>query len=143
MDVSSARRNDPGGYGPAEPKGIADRHDPVADLSRAAVAEAHIGQRLVGFDLQDRNIGLGIAANDFRRVLAVILQSDFDLAGVADHVAVGHYVAGRIDDEPGTERDPVGLSARHLWKEVALAVWVLLIEKTAQELVERRVGKVG
>ena len=53
-------------------------------------------------------------ADDLRRILAVILQSDFDLAGIADHVAVGHHIAGRIDDEPGTERDPVGLSSRHL-----------------------------
>ena len=79
----------------------------------------------------------------FAGVLAVVLQGDFDLAGIADHVAVGHDVAGRIDDKAGTERDPLGLASRHLRKEVPLAVRVLLIEEAAQEFVERRVGKAG
>ena len=143
MDIPSPRRNDPGRYGPAEPKGIADRHDPVADLSCAAVAERHIGQRLVGFDLQQRDIGLGIAPNNFRRVFTVILQRDFDLAGVADDVAVRHHVARGINDESGTERDPVSLAARYLGKKMPLAIGVLLVKKAAQEFVEWRIGKVG
>ena len=51
MNVPAARRDDPGGDGPAQPEGVADGHDPVADLGRAAVAEGDIGQRLVGLDL--------------------------------------------------------------------------------------------
>src|SRR5437588_9633179 len=99
--MPTSRRDDSVGYSYAQSKGIADRHDPVADLSLAAVAESHIRQRFVGFNLQERDVGLGIAANDSCRVLAVILQSYFDLAGVADDVAVRHHIPRGINDEPG------------------------------------------
>src|SRR6266436_5730510 len=132
VDVASPRRDDPGGNRAAEPKGIADRHHPVAYLSSAAVGKRHERQRFVGIDLQHRDVRLGVAADDLRRVLAVVLKGHFDLAGIADDVAVGHHITRRIDNEAGTESDPMRSAARHLREDMTLAVRALLVEEAAQ-----------
>ena len=144
MDVAAARRDDAGGHRAAEAERIADRHHPVADLRGVAVAEGDIGQRLAGVDLEQREIGLGIAADDLGRVFAAVLEDDLDLAGVADDVVVGDDIARGIDDEAGAERDALrpGLSGA-CGKAGPRRRWVLLVEEAAQQLVERRIGGNG
>src|SRR5207302_3437165 len=120
-----------------------------------AVAEAYIGQRLVGLDLQDRDVGLRVAADDLRGVFAVVLQRHFDLGGLAGDVVVGDDGAGGIDDEAGAERDALGaaaaavlirVAAERAGDQLALAATVLalaatVLEKAAQEIVERRAAE--
>ena len=140
LDVTAARGDDPGRHRTAEPERIADRHHPIANLGGAAVAESNIGQRLIGLDFQNREVGLRVAADDLGRIFGLVLKNDLDLCGIANHVVVGHDVAGRIDDkaEPSAIRwgSPPGICGKD-WS----AARVLLIEKPSQHLVERRIGK--
>src|SRR5438067_9131055 len=132
MDVPPARRDDAGRYRATEPERIADRDDPIANLRRVAVAKTDIRQRLVGLDLQDRDVGARVAADNLRGVLGVVLQGDGDLCGFTDDVIVGHDGAGRVDDEARAERDAAGAAplviraaaegARHLLALTAMLV---------------------
>jgi hypothetical protein len=81
---------------------VADRDDEIADLQTIRIAERDLRQ-VLRLDLQQRDVGRRIAADDFRLEIAAILQRHGDLAGVLDHVRVGDDVAGlRIDDHAGT-----------------------------------------
>ncbi len=142
VDVAAARRDDPGRDGAAKPERVADRHYPVADLRRTAVAEADIRQRLIRVDLEDGEIGLGVAADHLGPILGFILQDHLDFFGVADHVIVGHDITPRINDEPGSEGNPLRLVAGDLREQMLLAVWRLLFEEPAHELAERGIRKV-
>src|SRR5216684_265643 len=51
---------------------------------------------------------------------ALILKSYLNLAGVSDHMAVRHHVAGRINDKTGSEGDSLCLGAWRLRKRVTL-----------------------
>ena len=107
----------------AEPERVADRDDPVADLGRAAVAERDVGQRLVGLDLQHRDIGAWVAADDLAPVYLLLSCSvTSTLRGLADDVVVGHDDPGRIDDKAGAERDPLLPDRPAPSEETALAV---------------------
>ena len=75
--------------------------------------KADIGQRLVGVDLQHREIGARVAADDLGGVFAVVLQGHLDLGGLADDVVVGDDVARGVDDKAGAERDALDAVARH------------------------------
>src|SRR4051794_30972906 len=146
MDVAPARRDDPGGDAAAEPEWVTDRNHPIADLGDVAVAETDIGQRLVGLDLQHRDVGARIAADDAGGVFAVVLKRDLDLGGFADNVVIGDDIAGRVDDEAGAKRDAVAAAfsvrtaaerpRKHLTFATLLAVAAMLIEKAAQVIVE-------
>src|SRR5438105_9493914 len=105
MDVAAASRDDAGRDAAAETERVADGNDPIANLRRVAVAKADIGQRLVGLDLQHGDVSARVAADDLRRVLAVVLQCDGDLGGFADDMVVGDDESRRVDDETGAERD--------------------------------------
>src|SRR3984893_14920348 len=141
MDIAPRGRNIPGGHRPAKAERVSDRHYPIADLSRAAVAEGYVGQRLVRCDLQNSDVSLRVPADDLRRVFALVRQSYFHFAVATDYVTIGHHVAGRINNEAGTECNTLGAASRSLWKHVPLAARPLLLEKAAQKLVKRRVGK--
>src|SRR6516225_2711221 len=137
MDVASSCRDDPSGHRPAKPKGIAHSHDPITDLRYRAVTETHIRQWLVGIDFQHCDVRFGISADDLRRVLAVVLEGDLDLARVADYMIIRHNVTRRVDDEPRTQRDPSRLAFRHLRKRMLLPVGILLVKETTQHFIER------
>ncbi len=145
MDVAPARRDDAGRDAAAEPERIADRDDPVADLRRAAVAERDIGQRLVCLDLQHGDVGARVTAEDTRRIPAVVLQHDLDLRGFGDDVVVGHDDSGRVDDEAGSERDPLAAPVAGTFGErtrgSGIVVAVIVIEEPAHEVLERRAAK--
>ncbi len=53
---------------------------------------------------QQREIALGILADQLGLELGAVVEDDVDLVGVGDDVIVGHDEAGRIDDEAGAER---------------------------------------
>ena len=62
------------------------------------------GSGFLGVDLQQRQIGLDVAADHLGRKLRAVMQGDRDLVAVLDHMIVGDDVAGGIDDEAGAQR---------------------------------------
>ena len=103
------RRDDAGGHGAAQRERVADRHDPIADARPGRVAELH--ERQTGrLDLEQRQVGGGIAADQPRRVLATVGQGDADRLhrGASrtggDDVVVGDDVTIGRDDEARAER---------------------------------------
>src|SRR5437867_3573997 len=86
-----------------KPEGAADRQDDVAHLELVVVAPLEVRQ-VRGFDLDDRQIGLRIHADDLGRMFLLVRQIDLDVGGAIDHVVVGHDVAVRIDDHAGPAR---------------------------------------
>ena len=95
--------------------GIADRQDPFGDpeLRRVPPRQHRQPARL---DLQERQVGPLVDADDLRLELALVRHHDRHLrAGVADDVVVGEDVAVVRDDDAGAEalRDAVA-RRRHL-----------------------------
>ena len=99
MDVAVARRNDPGGDGPAETERIANGDDPFTEPQFVAVAEFYRLQRLGRIDLEQREVGLLIAADNFGLQSRAVIEDDIDLVGVGNDVIVGDDEAGRVDNE--------------------------------------------
>ena len=133
IDVALTRRQDARGDAAAEPERVADRQHPVADARRVAVAPIRRGQRLVGLDLEQGDVGLGVAADHRGLQIGVVVQDDGDLVGIGDDVVIGDDIARRIDDEAGAERGR--LARRHL-RMVALGQAVL--EEVVKELLKWR-----
>ena len=75
-----------------EAERIADRDDVVADAQRRRIAERDARQ-VRGLDLQHREVGAFVGADDARREAAVLEQRDGDLVGVRDDVVVREDVA--------------------------------------------------
>src|ERR1700730_3899746 len=93
------RADDPRGHGLAEAERIADREDKIADLQAIGVADRNSGQTTAG-DLQQGNVGIGIAADQFRFEMAIVLGRDLDAVRVLDDVGIRHHITlGRIDDD--------------------------------------------
>ena len=56
-------------------------------------------------DLQQRDVGLGVLADELGLELGAVVQVDLDLVGAVDHVVVGDDDAFlAVDDEAGAER---------------------------------------
>src|SRR5208282_6180184 len=88
-------------------EGTADRDHPVAHFRLAGIAQAGEGQRLLGIDFNQREIGLGVLADHFGGELALVHQGDLNLVCVTRHVIVGQDIpVGRNDD---ARADPVFL----------------------------------
>ena len=88
------RRNDAERNRAAEPERVADRHHPVADFDIGGGAEFYIGKRLLGRDLQEREVGLRVAPDDLvDDELGAVVEVDVDLFSAFDDVVVG-------DDQP-------------------------------------------
>ena len=115
---------------PPSPNGLPTATTQSPTLAWSLSPQRDKGQLVVGVDLQQREVGLFVAADDLRRMAAVVLQDHGDLIGVADDVVVGHDVAARIDDEARAERHDLAPGLR-------LAA---VLEEPAQQLVERRAG---
>ena len=67
------------------------------------ITERQRRQRPIGFDFQNRDIGILIPADHLRIEFSFIVQFDFDLVGILDHVVVGHHESVFIDDEAGAK----------------------------------------
>src|SRR5262249_8111201 len=142
VDIAATRRYDARRDCAAEPKRVADRDDPIADLCLITVAEADIREGFARIDLEHRQVGAWVAPDDFGGVFGAVLRCYLNLAGVADDMVVGHNVALGIDDKAGAERDPLYLAviAKTMRKRLVFAL-LLLIEKPAQHVVERRIAE--
>ena len=82
--------------------GIADREDHVAD-PRVLDASERDDRQVLQVDLQHREIGLGIAADDRRLRRAAVGELHLDLLAALDHVLVREDVAVLADDDAGRE----------------------------------------
>src|SRR4029079_13154596 len=76
------------------------------------VAELHGRQIRRTLHLDERDVGLCVAADDLRLVLLAGRKADEDLVGVLDDVVVRDDEALRIDDEAGAEAPRLERPAR-------------------------------
>ena len=60
-----------------------------------------MGVNAAALDLNHRQIVRAVSANDCRAIFLAIVQRDFHLPGVGDHMIVGENVTFFIDDETG------------------------------------------
>ena len=88
----------------------------------------HIGkfkvmiELLFAIDLEESDIGAGIAADDLGLVLLFVLEGDLDFVGLLGDVMVRHHIAVRGDKEARAlcaHWMPLGLIALELVEEVA------------------------
>ena len=92
------RRNDTRGHRATKAKGIADRQHPVADTC-GFFGKFHKREFLLGFDLEQRQVGPLIGTNDIGLMLIAIVHGDGDLTGIVNDVVIGHYIAVIGNDE--------------------------------------------
>ena len=103
------RRDDPGSDRPAQAIGIADRQHPVADPGAGRIAPIDVGQVLT-FDLQQREIGGDISADDAGGIFLAVAEDDGDAVDRAraalalDEMVVGDDIAVGRNDKARTER---------------------------------------
>ena len=97
-DVAAARGNDAGGDRAAETERIPDRDHPITHPRRAV---GKLDERKVAFavDLDQREIGLFVGADDLGRIACAIVSGDLDRFGVIDDVVVGHRISISGDEE--------------------------------------------
>ena len=102
----AGRADDADADGMSKVERIADRHDPVARLHLAGVAELGHRQIAVGLfdELKQRAVGQRIPANDLGLVIIVLVIEElhFDLRRPLDDVVVGDDEAIFRDDEART-----------------------------------------
>ena len=113
---------------------IAITHSPSRSLSLSPNFTAFSG--LVGLHLEQRQVGLGVAADDLGLQRGAVVENDADLVGVGDDVVVGDHEAGRIDDEAGAERIDAARRRRLSGPLSPLAAPVL--EELLEKFLERR-----
>ena len=84
----------------SEPEGIADGDDRIADLDGPRGAERQRRELEAGrVDLQQREVGGLVLAEDLGVDALLVGELDRDLRGAVDHVGVGEDGAGLVDDE--------------------------------------------
>src|SRR5271165_3559428 len=105
-DVASLGGDDAGGHGFLETEGAAHGEHPVAHFHGVRVAQLGGRQRLLGVNLDDRQIGFLVHA-DHDSVIGhgggIVHQLHADAIGLLHHVVVGDDVTLGIDDDAGTE----------------------------------------
>ena len=126
----------------SRPKGLPDGEHPAADLERLGVPHLQRGKVLGAFDLDQRQVGLGVAADDLGVELPFVGQPDLDLVGVLDHVVVGDDEPVRVDDEARPQAALLELPARAALAE-GLAVGLAVAERVAEEVPEDRPALLG
>jgi hypothetical protein len=68
---------------------VTEPQHPVAD-ARRLVGELHEGEGLGAvLDLEQRDVGALVGADELGLELVVLVEADLDLAGAVDHVVVG------------------------------------------------------
>jgi hypothetical protein len=104
LQPASARADDARGHGEVQLRRaaearVADREDPLADLEVVGISERHVGQRRTGVDLDHRDVGVGIRADDGGVEIASVGEVDRDFVRAFDHVVVREDVAVLRHDE--------------------------------------------
>ena len=103
-------RQDTGGHGSTETKGVANGNHPVTNPGRRTVSEFDERKGLVGLDLEHRNIRCRIAADKFRLIFGAVRHDHSDrfdgCVAVArcHHMVVGDDIAIGRDDESRSQR---------------------------------------
>ncbi len=103
-------RDDASRHRAADAEGIADRDDPVAHAGLGRIAELDEGQGLFRRDLENREIGCGVLANDGRGIFGAVGQNDGDringraLCARCHHVIIGDDIAIGGNDEARAQR---------------------------------------
>ena len=98
------RADDARGHGLAETERVADRQHEIADLQPVGIADRDRGQTSGG-NLQHGDVGVGVAADQFRGQPPIVLGGDFDAVCILDDVRIGHHIALRgVDDHTRTGR---------------------------------------
>src|SRR5262249_33271072 len=132
-DIAAARRHDAGGDGAAKTERISDGDNPVA-ATRVAVGELHEGKALVGFNLDEREVGLRIGPDDLRLVDRAFIGRDLDGLRALDDVIVRHGIAIRRNEEAGTLTGHLPVARPGLWH----ALWHPLATELVEKLLEGR-----
>src|SRR6266699_2240878 len=91
------------GDGAVKAERRADRDDPFADFEPVRIAHPYGGQP-GGVDLDQREIGASVRADDASLEFALVGQANGDLIRGVHYVRVGENVAVGTDDEARTER---------------------------------------
>jgi len=96
-------------HGRFEAERIADGDDQLTAPEQLGIAQRRRRQRHRRVDPYERQIGIGVVADDPRNQAAALHRSDVDARGAIDDVAVGqHQPVGRHDDpRPGAAVAPV------------------------------------
>ena len=115
---------------PPRPNGLptAITQSPTRGCLSANFTNGKVSRRL---DLEQREVGALVGADQLGLVLVVLVEADLDLAGAVDDVVVGHDVAVRRDDEAG--------ALRLRRPRRALAAVAPLLRQVLEELVERMI----
>src|SRR4029079_12953963 len=143
-DVAALRRHDAGRHGAAETERVAHRDHPVTD-PRLLLSELYVGESLRRLDLEQREVGALIGADQLRLVFGVLVEADLDLATAIDHVVVGDDVAVRRDDETralrlGRPRGPLAAVAPLLGQVLEELVEWMIVRKPREHVARRALG---
>ena len=111
-DVAAARRDDARRHRAAEAERIADRDHPVADANLGIIGEIDVGELAAAIDLEDREIGLGVGADQLGIELLAVIGDDGEGLAAVDDVVVGDEIAVLGDEEAGALRHRTR-AARH------------------------------
>src|SRR6185436_6032305 len=76
------------------------------------IAHGRDRQGVVRREANDRQIRLGIGAEDLTAVFALVGEADRDLVGALDDVEIGEDEAALVDDDPGAQAGAPELGAR-------------------------------
>ena len=101
-----------------EAERVADRDHPLAHQQRVAVAEGRHRQAVLRLDLDQRDVGLRVAARDFGVVAAPVQQRDADAVRPVHDVVVREDEALLVDDEARPETLLLEVAVRHLPEEM-------------------------
>jgi hypothetical protein len=116
--AAPARADDARGDRVVEAKGRADRHHPLAHLELVGIAEAH-DRQIPRLDLEQRDIGALVAADDPGLELAAVRQAHRHGVGPVDHVVIGQDVAVGRDQEARTHGLALALRLAAVLEQVA------------------------
>src|ERR1043166_493754 len=100
---ASLGADDACGHAIVEAEWAAYGNHPFADLQLVRIAYIHLRQA-ARFDLDERDVGFAVCANDLGLELALVGQLDGYLVGGIDHVCIGEHVAVAGDNEARAER---------------------------------------
>ena len=85
---------------------VADRAHPLAHPQRRRIADRRDRQARLAVDLDQRDVGVGIGADDARAQRPAVRQLDDDPLGALDDMVVGEDAAVGVDDEAAARAAP-------------------------------------
>src|ERR1700735_103611 len=93
-----------GGDRRVQAEGTAESENPIADLRAIGVSELGDGKFVIGFDLDDGEVGVFVESDDAAAVFrGIAIESDLDFGGLVNDVIVGEDETFFVDDYTGTQ----------------------------------------